>query len=193
MTLPIDVATAAVAAIKAAMPELREVKQHPGKFDYDDLQRWLVNTPAVRVALIGITGFESNPAGYIDAACVYAAVALADTKGQRELPGASAAANIVAALAVLIDDNDFGLETAFPAKVMRADNLFGKETTGSSMAIWGLTWSQVVRLGKDEFGAADLASGGVVPTKIYVGQSPAIGAANADAYVDVQTGEAPDV
>lgn len=193
MSTPQLVVDAAIAAIKVALPGLREVADHPGRFDLDEAKRVFTVTPSVRVAFLGTPRFERDGAGYLDAICSFAAMVAVNASGQQAHSAAQQAAEIATALAVLLDRNDWGLDGVDAAQVTRIESLYGVSADRAGLALWGVGWSQVVRLGEDAFGAADRASGGVVPTRIYVGQTPAIGADNRASYTDVSTGEAPDV
>ncbi|SBW13035.1 conserved hypothetical protein [uncultured Alphaproteobacteria bacterium] len=187
MSTPQDVVDKAIAAIRAALPELREVAEHPGRFDLDEAKRIFAAVPGVRVAFLGVSHFERDPAGYLDAVCTFAAVIATNASGQQAQSAASFAAAIACAIAVLADRNDWGLDGVDAAQVTRIDNLYGAAVDSFGLALWGVAWSQIVRLGEDAFFAE-----GVVPSRIYVGIHPATGAAHKANYEDVRTGEAPD-
>lgn len=191
MTTPIDARDAAIKAIKTALPHLRECEAHPGRFNLDELKRFLTKAPSVRVACLGIGRFEREASGMIDCDVQFAAFVLTD--GSVRLPGGAAAVNIITALVPLIDRNDWGLENVGAAVVTRAENLYGGDLDNKGVALWALTWTQTVRLGIDIFGAMDLASGGVAPRHVYASMNPGVGASNRADYRDVRTGETPDV
>lgn len=187
MSTPQDVVVAAIAAIQAALPELREVEAHPGRFNLDEAKRIFAHAPAVRVAFLGVARFERDGSGYLDAVCSFGAMIATNASGQQALPAAEAAAAIACAIAVLVDRNDWSLADVGDAQVTRIENLYGADVDRAALALWGVAWTQVVRLGADAF-----FSEGVVPSRIYVGVAPAVGAAHQGTYEDVQSGEAPD-
>ncbi len=187
MSTPQDVVDKAIAAIRTALPELHEVAEHPGRFDLAEAKRIFTVVPGARVAFLGVSRFEPDPAGYLDAVCTFAAMVAINASGQQAQSAANFAAGAACAIAVLADRNDWGLDGVDAAQVTRIENLYGAAADGLGLALWGVAWSQIVRLGEDAFFEA-----GVVPSRIYVGLAPAVGTANKASYEDVRTGEAPD-
>lgn len=162
MTTPLEVRAAAIARFKAAFPKLRECTDHPDRFDLDEIKRWLTQVPSIRVAWLGITRFEDDGAGFVDAECRFAAFVAADSTAG--LKGSDAAAAIVTALVPLIDRADWGFDDVGPAALIAADNLHGAAGDAAGTALWALSWRQSVRLGADLF-----AAGGLVPAHWYAG------------------------
>lgn len=183
MTTPIEVRDTAIQAVKKALPRLRECEGHPGRFNLDEIKRFLTLAPAIRLAFLGISGFSAVDVGYVDCECQYAAFVV--TEGTQRMPGGEGAANIVTALVPLIHNNDWGLAGVGPAVLNRAENLYGGDIDARGAALWALAWTQTVRLGADVFADADLA--GIVLQHLYV-------SVNGNPYEDAATGEAaPDV
>lgn len=139
----VDLRSAIVSMIQAAVPSLQEVKAHGGRFTLEELKAYAAKSPSVRVACLGLPQifYESG----MRAVSAWGAFVIAGDK-----PGLSrdvAALEILAAIAPIVPGNCWGLEDSVDsARDARADNLFSRELDKNGIALWGLTWRHIVDL-----------------------------------------------
>ncbi len=152
--------------IHAAMPELKEVAAHPGRFDLGELKRIAMRAPAVRMAILGGPRIaeQSDERLRVDLACALFVIT-------RDAPGLSrdeAALNITEALIRLISLNqwqitpDAGFGLMLPREV-QTENLYSGEVDKRGVALWGIHWRQELILGESAF-----APGEALPAELYV-------------------------
>jgi len=169
---------AVIAAIHAALPELRDVSPHEGRFSADSLKRFTARAPGVRLAVLALENPSPTSSGETD--WMVRSAAFVVTKNMPGLKKDAAALNIVQALVTLITDNRFGLAFAKGASPPKAQTMMSTDLGKSGATIWVVEWTQSLRLGVDE-----LAVNGVVPTNLYLGFAPEIGAAHEDDYIQI--------
>lgn len=137
---------AVIAAVKARLPALKEVKAHDGRFDLDELKAFQANAPAVRIALLGTRQSDPVGSGETDHDVIVGAYVV--TRDAPGLPRGKGAAAIVSGLLALVPGAEWGLSVR-PAKDVRAENLYSGRLQGQGLCLWGVTWLQPVRLGED--------------------------------------------
>ncbi len=115
-----------LAAIRAVMPQLKEVVSHPGRFDLGELKRISMRAPAVRLAILGAPRIEETSDERLRVDLSLAAfVITCDAPG---LARDVAALNIIETLMRLVSLNqwrvaeDTGFGLLLPRE-MRVDNL----------------------------------------------------------------------
>jgi hypothetical protein len=172
----VDLQDAAVAAIEARFPKLKSCERHSGRFDLDELGRFLTMAPAVRVALLSIGGAVGADTGLAQGDARLAAFIV--TRDAGTVSKDKAALAIVDGLVPLVAD--FGRE-------VRAENLYSTPAGKQGVALWAVTWVQAAEMG------TLVAEAGETPEQLYASMSPAIGLEHKGEYRDVHTGEAPDV
>ncbi len=150
--------------VSAALPELKVVSQHPGRFNLDELQRIATQLPAVRVALLGMPTVNIIATGENEAQLRLAAFVV--TGDRRQLPKDEAALAIVERLLVLIPGQRWGVKGTLAATGVTADNLFSGKVQRQGVAMWAVSWEQAIRIGSDVWG------GGVIPAEVYVSNDP---------------------
>lgn len=167
-------------ALAAQFPGVRSSKPHRGRFTLDELGAMSQAAPALRVALWEVSGVTEVSGGLKDVACRFSlAVVTGDAKG---LPREVAANNLVGALCVWLPGQTFGHDAAHGAQAVTARNLYDSGKVGSRVQLWEVTWRQTLRLG------SDLWAEGGMPSELYAGFSPEIGADHEPDY-DLVTGE----
>lgn len=134
-----------VAAIKAAIPALKEVKSHAGRFDLAELQRLAAKAPAVRVACLGVLSAKATP-GCVEITVSWAAFVIA--KDQRGLKRDAAALALITAIMPTIPGNLWGLDNVDAPDKIRADNLYSGKLDQKGVALWGVRWQQDMQLGQ---------------------------------------------
>lgn len=137
--------TAIVTGFTTALPAVKDIKEHAGRFDEAEIKRFATAAPAVRVALLELGDVKALRSGEaaIDVRCG-AFIATKDTQAQKRDKGALA---IVGELAKAIPENTWGLEYAQNPKTIRASNLYSGSIDRLGIALWAITWNQQVHLG----------------------------------------------
>lgn len=168
-------------AIRAALPGLREVAAHAGRFDLEELKAFTARAPAVRVALLRVdAGVEvAGPAIQREAALA----AFIVTRDAPSLPRDAAAATIAQALLGLVEGNRWGSPDLGQARNVAAENLYNAGTRGQGVSLWAVSWAQPLTL--------EAAPAPGVPVDLYYSWAPEIGAAFEPAYE--RLGAAPEV
>jgi phage gp37-like protein len=143
---------AIVAAVDAALPELRTCQSHGGRFDRGELQRLSRRAPAVLVAVLGIPGLDDG-AGAGRAAVRWGAYVLTrDTPAVRR---DVAVLDYAEALMRLVRGNRWALGSAQRPRRIGADNLYSGELDKHGIALWAVTWEQEIAFAPRDL--ADLA------------------------------------
>jgi phage gp37-like protein len=172
-----DFRNAIVTTIKDLMPELRSVETHGGVFGAGELKRFATKAPGIRVALLSVDDPKPQSGGAVQwrAKCV----AYVMTKNRGGLKRDVAALNIVTALVAHINDHRFGLTFVTPAKPVTARTLYSGELDKSGITLWAVQWFQTIEL----VSLAD--EDGTIPTDLYIGIAPDIGADHEEDYIHV--------
>ncbi len=141
--------------IQAAVPSLKEVKPHGGRFSLEELKAASVRSPSVRVACLGFQDISASDGGATVNA-VWGAFIIAGDQAEPRLSRDSAALAIAGALSLLIPDNCWGKEEAVDgAKNVKAENLFSREIEKNGIALWAVTWRQDVDLAAEDLSGLD--------------------------------------
>lgn len=135
-----DARNAMVAAIAAALPSLKTVETHRGRFDNpQEIKRFAVKSPAV---LVGCLGFKSllREGGLNQLACKFAFYVIA-----RDVPNTPREVycqTIAEGLAALIKDADWGLSNALAPGAVDARNIYSAQVDQLGVGLWGLSFEQ---------------------------------------------------
>ncbi|MCX4025048.1 hypothetical protein H0A36_23540 [Endozoicomonas sp. SM1973] len=147
--------------IHSHLPDLKDVSTHAGRFDLGEVKRVANYTPAVKVALMEAWEFKSIETEQWDVSLRLAAFVM--VSDSRKLPKDEAAINIIEALSLLIAEQRWGVEGVLAASGIKASNLFSTQTDRQGLAIWGVTWDQVMRLKENIWQPSQ-----VIPSRLYV-------------------------
>ncbi|GEM_PF-1531813 len=183
MTTPTQLQAAAVSHLKSTLPGLRACDLYAGEFAGAELSRASLPAPAVLVACLGATRGGEHGNGEYDFLCRYTAYCLTRHAGGRSQRGVQAMELAEAVLAA-IEGSRFGETGCHGARVTRLDNLYGQEFDRAAVAIWAVTWEQLVRLGSDIWSGE-----GVLPHELYIGFTPRIGIPHEPDYFLVASDE----
>lgn len=174
---------AIVAGINERFPKLKSCEAHPGRFDLDELERFVAAAPAVRVAVLSVGGIVGGEDGVaIGDARITAFIV---TRDAGRVTKDEAARAIVDGLAPLVFENRWGLATAQPARDVAATNLYSTPSGKVGVTLWAVTWLQGVEMG------TLVAENGTMPEHVYASMAPDVGLAHKSDYRDVDTGEMP--
>ncbi len=154
-------------AIKASMSMLQTVKS------YDPTTRDTITTPAVLIEAVEMKPGRKIGDGRLPVTVEFAAHCCLSVKTERvELE----IRNFAAKLLQVVNGNKWGLADAVerPERLSAFPGMFKPDDKGFES--WVVTWEQTIHLG-EVWQDADF-----LPTDVYVGEAPDIGAAHEDKY-----------
>lgn len=164
--------------ISGWMPDLAACEIHDGRFDLEEIKRWAVNTPSIRVAVLGVSSVGDS--GDERSEPVYTLAAMVITRNAPGLPRGKAARAITDHLLREIPRARWGLTGVGDARRLRAQNLYSGKLDKQGVALWGVLWEQKLRL--DGPAEPDCP----LPSELYVSQSPETGPDHISSYRRVQ-------
>ncbi|MBE0692313.1 MAG: hypothetical protein IH590_04305 [Aquamicrobium sp.] len=152
---------AVVAAIRAAMPALRSCEEQFGRFDLDELERTVIPSPAVRVAVLRA---KAKPLANGQGEATLSCAAFVVTDGNERDARAWAIAEAIAAL--LHTSQLWGLTQLEAPQAVEIQPVVGLKLRQRAVAIIAVEWTQSLRrLGADVFG-----EDGTVVEGLYLGE-----------------------
>ena len=143
---------AVVAGLRAAVPALRDVQAHGGRFNLDELKRYSVNAPAARVAFAGMKPVTLDNVGRLIGP-VNMAVYLV-TAGR---DGDAVLLDLIEATAATIRMNQWGLVDISAARVETIENLYSSGAEAQGVHLAGVTFEQQLAFGGSLFAADETA------------------------------------
>lgn len=171
-----------VEVIATLLPDLAECKAHPGRFTREELEKFVVKSPSVHVALPSVRNPMSS--GGVLTCSVKTVIVLtaknAVGKDGKALPRAAAALNMVSAILLALPTALLGSGVG-PAEDIVADNLYSGGDTKQGVAMWAIHWNNTVTLSPE-------VEAGVMPSELYLGFAPEIGAGHEGAYIQINGG-----
>lgn len=154
-------------SIESSMPMLKTIKA------YDPMTRDTIATPAVLIEAIEMKPGGRLTGGRLPVTVEFAAHCCLSVKTERvELE----IRNFAAKMMQVIEGNKWGLADAVerPERLTAFPGAFKPDDKGFES--WVVTWEQTIHLG-DVWEGVDF-----LPTDVYLGESPNIGAAHKDKY-----------
>ncbi|MGE4334531.1 MAG: hypothetical protein AB7E55_00965 [Pigmentiphaga sp.] len=138
-----DFLAAIVADLTRQLPELRECREHEGRFDLNEMKRLTVNSPAVLVSCLGFTRLGGARTGTVEIELAMAAfVACAGGKSRDR---AKASAALSQAVVTRVHDQLWGFSQGVrPPANIRGENLYSQEIDKAGVALWAITWRQSI-------------------------------------------------
>lgn len=135
-----------------------------GKFDLPALERFGAKAPAIRVAILRLSGFKWVDTGELDATVDLGAFIV--TRDERGVPRDLAVLHLVQAVIVKVHAERWGQKSVQAARPVRAENLYSGAIQNKGLALWGVSWTSKLRMGTDAYaGILDNA-------EIWVGDEP---------------------
>jgi hypothetical protein len=141
----------------------RSVAAHGGSFDEQELKRYALEAPAVRVVLVGMGRVGRYGTGEMIAPLHFAAVCVArdEAKAGVGVVGKDAAcAALAASVALIVDANrwGWGATPEGPGMVgapldLEARNEYSGSLDNKGVALWQVTWTHELRLGRNRYEA----------------------------------------
>ncbi|MBQ4860514.1 hypothetical protein J8L98_02250 [Pseudoalteromonas sp. MMG013] len=161
--------------LDSTFPGLRECELHPGTVNSAELDRIGTKTPSMLVTLGYVEPPEYIHEGY-DRAIIPMVYIITGGNADQQLEDAI---NYVDGITQLIEGEGFGYELAHRASDVAAKNLFTTATGRHATSLWVVRWRQLVRYVEPQAPAEP------VPTDLYVGITPEVGAAHEQDYTQV--------
>ena len=138
----LDVRTAIVTGLKAALPAGVYVEGHRGRFDSaTEIQRFAVKAPAVLVACVGVPVQEPG-AGLLILPARW--VVFVITRDQPGTPRDAGALALVEAILLTVSGNIWGRTDVAEPVQLDARNLYSGAIDKLGIALWGITFDQTV-------------------------------------------------
>ncbi|MCP1375389.1 DUF1834 family protein [Dyella lutea] len=138
----LDVRTAIVDTIKAALPASTMVEAHRGRFDsVEELKRFATRAPAVLVALLraplndATEAMPRIPAGW---------AVFVVTRDIPQLARDAGAIALVEKLQLLISGNTWGRDDTSAPVSIDASNLYSDRIDNLGVALWGISFEQTI-------------------------------------------------
>ena len=132
--------------LKLTFPKLN-VSAYQGRFDLDELKRLSIRLPALQIAILSIDNVETVETDERDMRLQLAAFVL--TRDHKRLEREAAALAIVERLALLIPYQRWNYSKALIPTNLQVDNLFSGPIDKQGVALWAVSWQQILRLGID--------------------------------------------
>lgn len=145
----VNLRDAVVASLKGKIPGL-SIEAHGGSFSRDEIKRFALKAPCIRVALLGFGQTSRAPTGEIVLPVHFVAACVAKDRlveGGEKVGRDAGAALIANAVALAVAGNRFGLSGVHQPKELRGENLYSGEVDTTGLALWQVTWTTPARLG----------------------------------------------
>jgi phage gp37-like protein len=137
---------AVVSGLRAALPALRDVQPHGGRFNLDELKRYSVNAPAARVAFAGIKPVTLDNVGRLIGPVNMAVYLI--TAGR---DGDAVLLDLIENAASVIRMNQWGLADISAARIETIENLYSSGTEAQGVYLAGITFDQQLAFGGNPF------------------------------------------
>lgn len=153
-----------IAWVKANVPDLAIVEKHGGKFDINEIQRILLNTPAVYVTIQSAQRcksphFNTDPTDTIATGQILFDVEIACfvvTSDAQSVDADVSGLNIAEQLMITARLNTFGNANSFPAHSFDLRNFWTVALDQEGMCIIGVRWLQPMLFGSSIIDAVTL-------------------------------------
>lgn len=153
MTTTLPQLLTAIVTQLGALDGVRSCEAFGGRFDLAALQRFGVNAPGIRVAVLRINSIEWVDTGEFDAVVeIGAFVATRDEPGK---PRDAAVLLLVQRVLERAHAERWALARVQSARPARAENIYSAEMQRIGLALWGVTWTSKVRMGSTAWAAID--------------------------------------
>jgi hypothetical protein len=135
---------AVVNGLRAAVPALRDVQPHGGRFNLDELKRYSVNAPAARVAFAGM-----KPVGLDNVGRLIGPVNMAVYLITTGKDGDAQLLDLIEDAASVIRMNQWGLTDIAAAQVETIENLYSSGAEAQGVYLAGITFEQQIAFGSN--------------------------------------------
>lgn len=123
--------------------EVKTVKVHGGRFSLDDLKKIPTKAPAIYIGLLRLKKTKDATCKSDRDAFLVASVITKDVKGKsRHI----SVIELSERLTSLIEDNNWGLDFVDTEDEVIVQNFYSNKINTTGVAIYGLSWTQQVRL-----------------------------------------------
>ena len=149
--------------LRTRLPALKTCEVHDGRWDAEEVKRWVVATPAVLVAWLGTAKAETPGVRWAD--CDQQLAAFVVTRDAPRLGRGEAARALVDWLLLHVPRARWGFTSGAgigPAEDLRAANLYSRAIDKTGVAMWMVSWRQMLRLEAAEDGTCP-----PLPSELY--------------------------
>lgn len=140
---------ACLADLKAAFRDVNTVDVHPGKMNDDEIRKLLTRTPALYLAMLGITGTQPLAASGCVATTKFAVFIITGDKPRgetREVIATTLAERLLAFLDRYQPRDEDGNFLSRPLTGARFDNLFATSSSSSGQMLSAVSWDVMITL-----------------------------------------------
>lgn len=140
---------AVASSLKAGVSDFASVKEHGGRFDMAEIEKYGVSAPAAVVGIMGI-----NAVRYIGGLLLgdlNMAVVLVTKDTPQIKRDVAMLGLVVKALKTINPKQRFADGNAQAPTNIRATNLFGRSSDANGIALWGIEWTQPYDLSEFDF------------------------------------------
>ena len=169
---------AVIKNLRHRFPALQECKAQPGVFSISENESTVFRTPSLRVAVLDIKrddSFSDTWCSLVVRMVTYVIV----RKANHALLNDDTNINIVEDLLGYIDGQVWQSDDVFPASNVRAENLYSQVRHVPNMMLWSVMWEQKIH--SHPMAEKD----GQLPTQLYLGMAPDIGAEHEQSYYQI--------
>jgi hypothetical protein len=157
---------AVIAAVRQAMPQLREVGSHGGVFSMEEAKRRISNSPSVYAAVLGTQGSELHSTGQVTLKTQMAAYVFTRHQGQANAD--TQGWNIATGVLALLSGRHI-MDGSLVPDDMEIESLWSGELDRSGACIIAVTWSTEIIAGRDwQADSMDIQSSAFVFPDDYV-------------------------
>ena len=140
---------AVLAWLKTNTTEFKSIEFHGGVLNEDDLKRFSLKSPAIRIACLGVSDLERTPTGEWTGPVTMIAYVIVSLRGKAN--SSEQALDYTEKLAEYISYETFGLDFTGPAILKDMSNLYSTEIDKKGVALASLSWVQDILTGRDHF------------------------------------------
>ena len=129
--------------LRTRLPALKTCEVHDGRWDAEEVKRWVVATPAVLVSWLGTAKTETPGLLWTD--CEQQLAAFVVTRDAPGLGRGEAARALVDWLLLYVPRARWGMSDIGEATGLRAANLYSRAIDKTGVAMWMVSWRQMLR------------------------------------------------
>jgi hypothetical protein len=173
-----DFRSAVLASLREKIPGV-SIETHGGTFDEKEIQVFATKAPAIRIAIVGIGQLGQFGDGEVRVPIHFTAVCVARDGIKDEKPVArdEQALYLANAMQLAVYGNRFGRDGVFRPEDVQARNLYSGTAYGYGLALFEVTWTSPVLLGKSVEHALHALTQMIVNGVVFADPAPVPGAA----------------
>ena len=169
---------AVLASLREKIPGV-DIDTHGGTFDETEIKIFATRAPAIRVAVVGTGTLRQYGDGEVRVPINFTAVCIArdGIKDEKAVRRDEQALYLANAVNLAVFGNRFGLDGVFRPEELASRNLYSGTSFGYGLALFEVTWTSPVLLGKSVDEALAALAKMVVNGVVFADPEPIAGAA----------------